>query len=237
MKAMILAAGLGTRLGGITATQPKCLVDVGGRPILGLVVDALKRAGATELVINLHYRGDQIRAWVERWVDLPTSFSVEAELLGTGGGIKQARQYLDGDQPFIVHNGDVYSEFDLQAMLRTHRQSSAIATLAVMQRETTRPLLFNAETHNLVGWSSPKTGDRVIAAIERPQRLAFSGIQILSPNIFNWMEKQAAPFSSIETYIDAASNGENVFAHEFKGDYWIDMGTPEKLEELRKRLS
>ena len=237
MKAMILAAGLGTRLGGITAAQPKCLVDVAGRPILGLVIDALKRAGVTELVINLHYRGDQIRAWVEKWVDLPTNFSVEADLLGTGGGIKQARRYLEGSEPFIVHNGDVYSEFDLGAMLRTHLASRAIATLAVMQRETARPLLFNRETSGLVGWSSPKAGDRLIGAIDNPKRLAFSGIQVLSPSIFNWMEKQTAPFSSIETYIDAASDNAPVIGHEFRGDYWIDMGTPEKLEELRSRLS
>ena len=236
MKAMILAAGLGTRLGGITAAQPKCLVDVGGRPILAYVVDALTRAGATELVINLHYCGDQIRKWVKSHVELPTSFSEEPELLGTGGGIKQARKYLDGQDPFIVHNGDVYSEFNLTALLKAHNSNAALATLAVMQRQTSRPLLFDASSKALVGWSTPKAGEHKISAVKNPLPLAFSGIQVLSPDIFTWMENQTAPFSSIETYMEAATKGEVVLAHDYSGYYWIDMGTPEKLEELRARL-
>lgn len=233
---MILAAGLGTRLGGITAAQPKCLVEVSERPILAYVVDALIKVGVTHLVINLHYRGDQIRKWVEENVTIATEFSIEPELLGTGGGIKQARKYLDGEGDFIVHNGDVFTEFDLSSLLKAHKQKHALATLAVMQRQTSRPLLFDPRTDRLIGWSTPKAGEHLIASIEDATRLAFSGIQVLSPKIFEWMESQTMPFSSIETYMHAAKAGEVVIAHDYTGDYWIDMGTPEKLEELRQRL-
>ena len=237
MKAMILAAGFGTRLGEIGRSKAKCLVQAGSKSMLEYVVENLKRAGVSELVINLHHLGDQIREFVSNHDNfgLTVHFSPEAEILGTGGGIFHAREWLEKEECFIVHNGDIFSELDLTALLTAQRADKPLATLAVMQRKTARPLLFDA-SGSLCGWRGEKEEGRILKPEAELSTWAFSGIQVLSPRIFELMKSQQAPFSTISTYMLAAEQGLKVKSFDMSGSYWIDIGTPERLEELRARV-
>jgi MurNAc alpha-1-phosphate uridylyltransferase len=238
MKAMILAAGFGTRLGQITQHTPKCLVSIGGnQTILEHVVQQLKQVGVQEIVINLHYLADQVRDFVRSHnsFGITVSFSSEETILGTGGGIKHAQRLLEGGESFIIHNGDVFSELNLSSLVAYHHQHSAIATLAVMQRPTSRALIFS-KTGALIGKQTAK-GDECIAAGEGPQRLAFSGIQVITQQFFKYLERYTGEFSSITAYLEAAKCEERVLAYDMGDTYWMDMGQPERLEELRVRRS
>ena len=197
MKAMILAAGFGKRLGTITETVPKCLVDIGGTTPLEHVVVELKKAGVTGLVINLHHLGEKIRAFVleKKSFGLSVEYSEEPIILGTGGGIKAARRFLENESEFIVHNGDIYSEINLKELLETHQRERPVATLAVMKRETSRPLLFSG-IGELRGWKSPKA-QKISSDSEGLHALAFSGVQVVSPGIFPCMDSYEGEFSSI----------------------------------------
>lgn len=236
MKAMVFAAGLGTRLGAISRTTPKCLVDVGGQPMLEIVLRRLAAAGVTEAVVNVHYLREQVEEFLKsRALPLTVHISPETELLGTGGGLKHARRFLDSGAPFFVHNADVFSEIDLAALYRAHR-SDAAATLAVMQRSTSRALLFSTDGV-LVGWENGD-GSRDIIAPAGPsaERWAFSGIQVVSPAIFEYLERDTGDFSIIRTYMHVARSGGAVRAFQMGEAFWIDVGTPEKLEALRVRM-
>ncbi|MBX7136939.1 MAG: nucleotidyltransferase family protein [Oligoflexia bacterium] len=234
---MILAAGFGTRLGAIGKTTPKCLVEAGGKAMLEHVAQRLKLAGVTELVINLHHLGDQVKSFVERRGNfgVQVTFSHEATILGTGGGIKAARKFLADAPYFLVHNGDVYSEFDLAALAQTHVATRALATLAVMTRETSRPLLFTPEGR-LAGWQGGTGSSEIIGDESTLIKRAFSGIHILSREIFEYMDQQSGEFSIISTYMRAVKAGAQIAACETGNSFWIDIGTPEKLQELRRRL-
>lgn len=239
MKAMVFAAGFGTRLGELTANRPKCLVEAGGTTILELVIERLKQAGVNEIVINLHYLGEQIKAFVESKAGfgLRVHFSEEPKILGTGGGLKQAAQFFRDDPYFLVHNSDVYSELDLTQLIAAHRGTEAVATLAMMSRPTERALLFD-QAGKLVGYQSGKQGEcKTVRECSNPLALGFSGIQVCSPRIFNFMANEQGEFSTIRAYMNAAASGEAVLAYRMEQAYWIDMGTPERLAELRARLA
>ncbi len=238
MKAMILAAGFGTRLGEIGKTLPKCLLEVGGKTMLEHVVERLGAAGVSGLVINAHHLAEAVQEFVERKKNfgMPVSFSFEKQIQGTGGGIKAARELLGENESFFVHNADIYSEFDLCQLWESHSRTKALATLAVMQRETTRPLLFDRE-HCLKGWIGEDGQGQSIATAESLTKLAFSGIQVVSPKIFDYMNDFQIPFSSIAVYMQASRNGARVIGQEYTAESWMDVGTPEKLEKLRMRLA
>ena len=189
MKAMIFAAGLGTRLKPLTDTMPKALVPVCGAPLLEHVIRKLLAAGADSLTINVHHFPDQIVSWLaDRSFGVPVHISDErAALLETGGGIRFARRYLDGPEPFLVHNVDIISDFSLTDFMAA-APSDALATLLVSARKTQRYLLFDPETMRLVGWTNLASGE-VRSPFpglnpDRCLRFAFSGIQYLSPAIF-----------------------------------------------------
>lgn len=238
MKAMILAAGYGSRLGNISQRIPKCLVSVGGKTMLENVIDRLRKAGVTEVVINLHHLGTV----VEDFIQSKNSFAIkvhlshETSLLGTGGGIKKARHLLEGNEPFFVHNADVYSEIDLEAMYRYHQQSKALVTLAVMDRQTARPLLFT-ESGRLCGHENQKAGTSVVFGSDpSPIPRAFTGIQIISPTFFDYLDPHHGEFSTITAFLEAAQKGERVMAFDVSESFWAGVDTPERLEELRALL-
>ncbi|MHB2017469.1 MAG: nucleotidyltransferase family protein [Candidatus Xenobia bacterium] len=233
---MVLAAGLGSRLGDITQVRPKCLVEVDGCTILEHVVEHLKLAGVTELVINLYYLGDQIEAFVRdhHGFGLQVHFSWEDTLLGTGGGLLHAAPCFEGEELFLVHNSDVFSDLDLRQLVAFHKQHHAVASLAVMDRSTQRYLLF--DNHHLAGWRNLGTGESRSLREGELTPLAFSGIQCLSPAIFRHMRDEGA-FSLTRPYLRAAEAGENVLGFRMDGAYWVDMGTPERLEALRQKLA
>jgi NDP-sugar pyrophosphorylase family protein len=236
MKAMVFAAGLGTRLGAISRVTPKCLVEVGGKPMLGWVLERLAAAGVTDVVVNVHHLREKVEAFLaDTALPVKVTLSPENTLLGTGGGLKHARALLNPSEPFFVHNADIFSDLDLTALLRAHRPES-LATLAVMRRDTSRALLFT-RSGELVGWENQGGHhDRLPGVSEGVERLAFAGIQVVSPRIFEFLELDSGDFSIITTYMRGARAGERLDAFRCDEALWVDVGTPEKLEKLRRAV-
>ena len=253
-KGMNLAAGFGTRLGTLTKDMPKCLVDINGKPMLQHVIEKFINSGITSIAINVHYLADKI----EEFLNQNNNFGIqiylshEDTILGTGGGIKKAKEFLKDADQIVVHNSDVYSDVSLENLIEFHLKTSAFVTLGVMHRETERPLLFTKKVLNeeqsqiyfhqnylyLCGWENSKKGiGEVFGNDGTPTTLAFSGIQVISSKIFEYMEDETGEFSSIRTYIKVAKANEKVLGYVMDNNYWIDMGTPEKLSELRKILN
>ena len=203
MKAMIFAAGLGTRLKPITDTLPKALVPVCGRPLIEHVSRKLMASGIDEAVVNVHHFADKIEAWAgeQDWIctepndkkDGKMFIQISDErqmLLETGGAVLHARRYLEGCGHFLIHNVDIFSNCDLK-WFRSQVRPEALGTLLVSERETSRFLLFHPETMRLVGWSNVNTGDYHLAdkslALEECRALGFSGIHILSDEVLELM--------------------------------------------------
>jgi NDP-sugar pyrophosphorylase family protein len=239
MKAMILAAGLGTRLGALTANLPKCLMPIGSTTILGLVVEQLRRAGVTELVINLHHHAEKVRAYVEGAdsFGMAVQFSYEAELLETGGGIRHARKLLATSEPLIVHNADIFTDADLAAAVAAHRTNGHDLSLLVMDQPSARSLLFD-EDLRLVGWENAGEGKiRFARECAEPLRRAFTGISILSESFLSFLDRYNGRFSVVPAWLDAVAEGLNVRGTLIDGARWVDVGTPEELQELRRRVA
>jgi N-acetyl-alpha-D-muramate 1-phosphate uridylyltransferase len=232
MDAMILAAGLGTRLGDITRHMPKALVDVGGGVTpLDHVARRLLEAGADRLIINVHHHADRIVEHVAArggWgVDVVISREDDAPL-ETGGGVLHAAPLFRGDGPFLLHNADVITAVDLRALYAAHVASGALATLAVHERSTSRYLLF--EDGRLAGRAH--ADDAV-----QPGRLrrAFAGIHVVEPRLFGLLEERGA-FSIMDAYLRLAAAGHPIAGHDVTGATWLEVGTPERLEAARRAL-
>jgi NDP-sugar pyrophosphorylase family protein len=234
MKAMILAAGRGTRLGAVTADCPKALVEIDGITLLERVVRRLVAAGATEVIINLHHRGEMIPPFVEQhglFGLQRIAYSEEPELLDTGGGLKAAAWFFDDGRSFLVHNTDVLSDIDLAALLRAHAESDALVTLAAKARPTARPLLFDAEGR-LVGRRMAGQGDIIVRSPRgEPVPLGFCGVQAVSPALFAKMTETGA-FPIADCYLRLAGGGEPIFVHRVDDARWRDCGRPEDLRPL-----
>lgn len=234
---MILAAGHGSRLRPLTDTVPKALVEVGGVPMLEHVARRLIGAGTTRLIVNAHYLGEQVEHFLaernfwgaEGFVSLESG-----EILDTGGGLLAAGQYFRQDQPFFLHNVDILCDADLQAMYRGACASGALASLAVMEREASRYLLFDAE--GLCGHGNAVAGTEHIARppVGATERLGFCGIHVIAPRIFGLIREQGA-FSIITLYMRLAAAGEQILPWRIDNARWLDIGTPEKLEEANKK--
>ena len=147
MKAMIFAAGLGSRLKPLTDTMPKALVPIAGRPMLEHVILKLKASGFTEIVINIHHFGEQILDFLKENDNFGLTIHISDErdqLLDTGGGVKKARTFFENsNEPFLVHNVDILSDIDLKELYDYHLQNGGVATLLASQRKTSRYLLFD----------------------------------------------------------------------------------------------
>jgi NDP-sugar pyrophosphorylase family protein len=236
MKAMILAAGVGSRLRPLTDTCPKALIDINGVPMLEIVLKRLIQAGCTEVVINVFHLADMIVDFLRARNNfgIRLEISRETALLDTGGGLKKVADFFDDGQPFFVHNVDVLSDLDLQKMYRAHVESTALATLAVQSRSTGRYFLFDA-TGALCGWESVAENKQVFAKLPsgKCERLAFNGIHVISPEIFPKMHETGA-FSINQTYLRLAGEGEKILAFRMDDYYWRDIGRPEKLEQARR---
>jgi NDP-sugar pyrophosphorylase family protein len=223
MKAMVLAAGLGTRLRPLTNARPKALVEAGGRTLLEITLSRLKSFGVREVIINVHHFADMIVEYLRANHDFGMQIAISREpvLLDTGGGLKQAAWFFrsNSDKPFILHNVDVISTIDLKRMAEFHVQNTALATLAVHDRQTSRYLLFD-EHGRLCGRSSEPN----------PQfrSLAFSGIHVISPRLFELMPPDDV-FSIMTCYLDLAARGEPILAFRADEYSWKDMGRPESF--------
>lgn len=235
MKAMIFAAGKGTRLRPLTDSMPKALVSVAGKPLLQHTIEKLKASGFNEVIINVHHFADQIIDFVRanNSFGIRIEFSNESEkLLDTGGGVKRASWFFDDGQPFLIHNVDILSDIDLGALVKQHRESNSTVTLVCSQRETSRYLLFD-RSNRLQGWVNEKTGEVKSPVAHRDpthyRKLAFSGIHLLQPSLFKQMEEMADTFSIIDFYIKCCDEV-IIKSHAPKGIQTIDVGKPESLQ-------
>ena len=243
MKAMILAAGLGTRLRPLTVDRPKALVEVAGRTMLEIALARLRAFAIRQVIINVHHYAGM----VVEYVKINNSFGMRVEvsreevLLDTGGGLKKAAPFFLGDfrgleESFVLHNVDVISNLDLLRMVQFHLESRALATLAVQDRETSRYLLFD-EQFQLCGRTFARNEKAEFVQSPKPGRaLAFCGIHVISPRLFAMMTEEGT-FSIIDCYLRLAGSGERIVAFRADEYYWRDLGTPDNLmraaEDLR----
>jgi NDP-sugar pyrophosphorylase family protein len=241
MKAMILAAGLGTRLRPLTDTRPKALVEVAGRTLLEITLARLSSLGVSEVIINVHHFADVILDYLKAHNNfgLHIEISREEQLLDTGGGLKKASWFFlqDSaclDEPFILHNVDVISTIDFRRMLALHNAKHALATMAVQRRRSSRQLLFDSDLH-LCGRQILQEQE-IVRPSPRPQPFAFSGIHIISPRLLPLMQQEAA-FSIIDTYLNLSARGENIVAFPADDAYWRDLGRPADLVQATQDLA
>lgn len=235
MKAMVLAAGLGTRLRPLTDHRPKALVEVGGRTMLQIALERLREFGVREVIVNVHHFADQIADYLDakKRFGMRIEISREDTLLDTGGGLKKAAYFfLEGssraDEPFLLHNVDVISTIDLSLMVRAHIDRQALATLAVQNRETSRYLLFGERLRLCGRRTGPEGPDKSEAAHQPLEALAFCGIHVISPRIFRLMSEEGA-FPIIATYLRLAAAGETIAAFRADEFYWRDLGRTDQI--------
>jgi NDP-sugar pyrophosphorylase family protein len=236
MKAMIFAAGLGKRLGNITESIPKALVDINGKTALRLAVEKCSASGFNDIIINVHHFADMVENEVEKLNQIGFTVSVSDErdlLLENGGGLYKARNFFD-NKPFLLYNVDIISDFDLKALYRLHLDKKSLATLAVRHRPGKRFLLVDNKGR-LRGWRNISTGEEILAGVkdEGFSEIAFSSMHIVEPEIFNYMHEGI--YSMIDLYLKLAAD-HHIYTLKHDEGYWIDVGTPESLEYVRKLL-
>lgn len=233
MKAMILAAGLGTRLKPFTDNHPKALAEVNGKSLLQRNVEYLKLFGVTDIIVNVHHFASQISKTISNnngWGTKITISDETDEVLETGGGLKKAAWFFqDSDEPFVLLNVDILTDIDLKKLLEYHNSKKALATLAVSNRETSRYFLFD-ENNILSGWENIKTNQIIIT---RPNsnlsRRAFSGLHIISPEIFKYIT-QTGKFSMVDVYLELSKT--QIIKGFDQGDCkFIDVGKPESIAQ------
>lgn len=235
MEAMILAAGLGTRLRPLTNDRPKALVEVNGITLLEYNIRRLIGFGFNRIVINVHHFPDMIIDFVKsRKFDAEILFSDEREqLMDTGGALKKAAPLFSGKEPVLIHNVDILSTLDLGEIYRKHLETKALATLLVSKRDTARQLLFD-DSGELVGWENLLTGEVLLnRSIEKaPDNMAFSGIHIVNPELFKLLP-EAAPYPIIPEYLKIAKDHKTL-AFKHLAEDWLDVGKPETLKMAEK---
>lgn len=240
MKAMIFAAGLGTRLKPLTDHMPKALVPVAGKPMLEHVVCKLKDNGFTEIVVNIHHFGEQIIDFLNANQNFGLTIHISDErneLLDTGGGIKKAATFFQGSEPFLIHNVDILSDVNLKELYEYHLHSGNDATLLASKRQTVRYLLFDAD-NRLNGWINKDTlqtkpeGFLYNPAVHK--EYAFSGIHVASPSLFKYMDdKWQGKFSIMDFYLKTCQQAQ-------LGGYLkeeltlIDIGKPDTLKKANE---
>jgi NDP-sugar pyrophosphorylase family protein len=234
---MILAAGLGTRLGDIGRDTPKALIEVGGATMLEHAARTLVLAGADRLIINVHHHAERIRAFVaatDLGADVTLSLE-EEQPLETGGGLLKAVPHLRRDAPFFMYNVDILTDADLGGMLAAHAESGALATLATSSRQSQRRLLFDEA--GLYGRIDERRDIRIEA---RPpagetSALAFAGFHVISPVLIERITERGR-FSILDPYLRLARDGARIGSWPIDGRMWMDIGTPERLERARLEL-
>jgi len=240
MKAMIFAAGLGTRLRPLTNDRPKALVEVAGHTLLEITLRRLAGFGIREVIVNVHHFADMVADYLKKndTFGLHVELSREDDLLlDTGGGLKKAAWFFQDShapEPFLVHNVDVISTIDFARMLQFHRDNNALATLAVQQRETSRHLLFD-ERNQLCGRQTGASAPEMVRPSHQPNALAFSGVHIISPQLLSLITEQGV-FSIITSYLRLAGEGQRILAFHADEYFWRDLGKPENLTQATTDL-
>jgi NDP-sugar pyrophosphorylase family protein len=242
MKAMVLAAGLGTRLRPLTDDRPKALVEVAGRTLLEITLSRLRTFGIRQVIINVHHFADMVVEYLKSNDNFGMRIEISREdvLLDTGGGLKKAGWFFHQDsshpdEPFILHNVDVISTIDLRRMVQVHTESKALATLAVQDRETSRYLLFDGQLR-LCGRRPGRDGNlELVRSSPQMQALAFGGIHVISPGLIPKMVEEGT-FSIVQSYLRLAGQGENILAFRADEYYWRDLGRLDDLQHAARDL-
>jgi mannose-1-phosphate guanylyltransferase len=237
MRAMILAAGLGTRLRPLTNDRPKALVEVAGHTLLEITLRKLASLGIRDVIVNVHHFADMVLEYLQKKNNFGMHIEISREetLLDTGGGLKKAAWFFlppsaKNPGPFILHNVDVVSTIDLQRMLQSHSENGALATLAVQERPTSRYLLFN-EKNELCGRQAGRDQpDEMVRSTCETKALAFSGIHVISPDLLARITEDGV-FSIINSYLRVAGQGERISAFRADEYYWRDLGKPENIAQ------
>lgn len=230
---MILAAGLGTRLKPWTHHHPKALALVNGKSLLERNIVYLQQSGITDVLVNVHHFTDQIRETIEKnkgWGSSITISDETDEVLETGGGLKKAAGYFDGEKDFVMMNVDILTKLDLNAMIAQHRQGQPLATLAVSDRNTSRYFLFD-EAGCLKGWRNINTGEEKPAHVSEKipglKQMAFSGIHVIHTSLLTLMNREGK-FSMVDVYLDLCNSYE-IKGYDHTGVVLVDVGKPESI--------
>ncbi len=241
MRAIVLAAGLGTRLRPLTDTLPKPLLPVGGRPLIHYPLLLLKAHGITDVFINVHYCGEQVMAVIGdgHHLGMNICYSHEARILGTGGGIKQI-QAMARDEPLVVINGDVVADVNLTRLITFHRARKGIATLVLRENDdpTNNSLVAVDHTHRI----RDIRGALIRASSPPPLRLRqrmFTGIHVIEPQVVNYISGQrggTVPYSIIDAYIHMIERGERLFGYDMHG-YFCDVGVPDRYHAVNRGIT
>lgn len=233
MKAMILAAGLGTRLKPWTDHHPKALALVNGKSLLERNIVYLQQFGIKEVLVNVHHFADQIIATIEKnkgWGSAVAISDETDEVLETGGGLKKAAGYFQGESDFVMMNADILTQLDLGAMINRHQQLKPLATLAVSERNTSRYFLFD-ESGCLKGWRNVNTGEEkpanISTAIAGLRQMAFSGIHVIHTDLLKLMHREGK-FSMVDVYLDLCANYQ-IKSYDHTGAVLVDVGKPESI--------
>ncbi|MFP3867655.1 MAG: sugar phosphate nucleotidyltransferase [Desulfobacteraceae bacterium] len=228
MKAVLLAAGLGTRLRPLSDQVPKVLFPILNRPLLGLLLAQLQEAGFDQIGINIHHRAAAVQDFVEHYpgVGMKLHLSYEPQILGTGGALKKLADFL-GDQPFLVVNGDIVTDLDLNTVYQAHRQE-ALATMVLHDCPRFNQV-WRTAAGNVAGFGQPIPPD----AVGPP--LAFTGLQVVSPRLLERMPSGRVT-NIIDQYRQVIAAGEKIAAHVVQGHFWQDIGTPEAYRQVHQQL-
>jgi len=233
VKALLFAAGLGTRLKEQTQDKPKALVKLAGKPLLQHAIEHLKHYGITDITINVFHFAEQIISFLNENNSFGISIHISDEkgqLLDTGGGVKKAGVFLKGDEPILIYNVDVISNLDLNTLLKYHQEHKALATLVVRSRETSRYLMID-KNMQLAGWKNYTTGETRISrkvSYADASPLAFSGIQLIQPELLELITEEGK-FPIIDLYLRLAIN-QSIIAYHDQSELWMDLGKPEQLQ-------
>lgn len=236
MKAMIFAAGLGTRLAPFTKDRPKAMVEVAGKPMLQMQIERLRDFGFNYIVINVHHFSEQIISFIKA-NDFGVEIKISDEsglLLDTGGGLKNAKKFFKKDDIFLLHNVDIFSDIDLKHFYESHEYSGNLVSLAVKHRKSTNYLLFD-DNKTLCGWKSYKTKSMIISS-ERPyyDEMAFSGIYMFNYEIFDFLKKEGA-FPIIPELLEI-SKTQSIGAWVHDDNFMLDLGKPEAIAECENYI-
>lgn len=239
MKALIFAAGLGTRLRPLTDDRPKALVKINGITLLEIVIRRLKTAGVTDIIVNVHHHAQMIIDFLQSKNNFDINIVISDErdeLLETGGGLRKVADFFSDGEPFFVHNVDILSNIDLKKMYEKHVKSKAVATLSTRHRATSRYLLFNKK-NELYGWMNIKTGKMILCKKKKGKLnlRAFSGIHVISPDLFDAMPEDKNAFSIIDVYLAAAAY-QKIVGYPHEEDVWMDVGKIENIDEAKEIL-